>query len=341
MSDPIDRYLLTEILKGVSRSFYLTLRVVPGRVREPLGLGYLFCRAADTIADTDLLPPAERLKYLNLFREQFKKEAFSPEAVAELRDRLVPSQGNPAERVLLSRLEDCFRIFETLTPEDRERMRDLVGTLTNGMEMDLTVFPPERSGKVKALSAEQDLDRYCYYVAGVVGEYWTRMIMAHFPSLRDWEAGRMRALGMRFGKGLQMTNILKDLGRDLSRGRCYIPKTLLDAHGLRAEDLTPKLEPDRLKALLAPLIKTTLDHLEEGWAYIMAIPRREIRLRLACLWPHLFAVRTLSEIQAAPRLLDPQASVKISRAAVYSTLLLTTAISYSNTFLTRYLSVIK
>ncbi len=73
----------------------------------------------------------------------------------------------------------------------------------------------------------------------------------------------------------------------------------------------------------------------------MAIPRREIRLRLACLWPHLFAVRTLSEIQAAPRLLDPQASVKISRAAVYSTLLLTTAISYSNTFLTRYLSVIK
>ena len=58
-----------EILRSVSRSFYLTLAVLPANVREQVGLAYLLARAADTLADTDLIPRDVRLKHLGLFRE--------------------------------------------------------------------------------------------------------------------------------------------------------------------------------------------------------------------------------------------------------------------------------
>jgi farnesyl-diphosphate farnesyltransferase len=330
------RSLLREILKGVSRSFYLTLWVVPARVREQLGLAYLFCRAADTIADTDLIPSPERLKYLYLFREQFQPGVISWQAITQIQNSLVQHQGNPAEKVLLSRLSDCFRIFEDFTPPDRARIRHLVTTLTKGMEMDLTCFPGEGSGMPVPLPSGRELEQYCYYVAGVVGEFWTRMIMGHFESLGIWDERQMGKLGVHFGKGLQMTNVLKDLAKDLARGRCYLPQNMLDEFKLGSQDLKESAPIAPLRPLLASLIRVTLYHLEGGWQYILAIPRREIRLRLACLWPHLFAIRTLERIYHAEGLLNPRYTVKISRREVYSIMAITTLLVCSNSLLTRY-----
>lgn len=328
--------LLRGILEGVSRSFYLTLWVVPARVRDQLGLAYLFCRAADTIADTDLLPPTERLKHLFLFREQFLSSSISWEAVAEIQNSLVPHQGGPQERMLLDRLADCFRIFEGFSKQDQDRVRNLVSTLTKGMEMDLTYFPAEASGMLKALPASGDLDQYCYDVAGVVGEFWTQIAMGHFQSLQGWDEARMGKLGVHFGKGLQMTNILKDLAKDLARGRCYLPQDLLDSWKLDLQVLKRSSSVVALRPLLAYLIRLTLYHLEGGWQYILAIPRREVRLRLACLWPHLFAIRTLDRIYHADDLLNPRATVKITRREVYFTMVLTSVLVCSNSLLTRY-----
>jgi len=330
------RALLRDILKGVSRSFYLTLWIIPERVRDTLGLAYLFCRAADTIADTDLIPPAERLRYLNLFREQFKSDEISWQAVSDIQNSLVPHQGNPSERTLLSRLEGCFRIFEDFSREDRDRIRQLVGTLTCGMEMDLVCFPPVSSGGLQALPTERELDQYCYYVAGVVGEFWTRMLKGHFRSFEKWNEARMCKLGMHFGKGLQMTNLLKDLSKDLARGRCYLPQKMLDEVGLSPQDLEDPASIKRLRPVLAHLIRLTLYHLEGGWQYILAIPRREIRLRLACLWPHLFAVETLWRIYKSESLLNSQVTIKISRQEVYTIMFLSTLLVFSNDLLTRY-----
>ncbi len=333
--------LLQGILKGVSRSFYLTLWVVPVRVRDQLGLAYLFCRAADTIADTDLLPSTERLKYLYLFREQFQTSVISWQAVAQIQDSLVQHQGSPAERVLLSRLADCFRIFEGFSPQDQNRIRHLVSTLTKGMEMDLTYFPGEGSGVPAPLPSGRDLDQYCYYVAGVVGEFWTRMIMGHFESLGVWDELRMGKLGMHFGKGLQMTNVLKDLAKDLARGRCYLPQNMLDEFKLDPQDLKESASVAPLRPLLASLIRLTLYHLEGGWQYILAIPRREVRLRLACLWPHLFAIRTLARVCESDDLLNPRITVKITRREVYTTMALSLAFVFSNSLLTRYYEYLK
>src|ERR1700710_382709 len=64
MRNPTRAFLLGPLLKGVSRSFYLTLRVLPVGMRDPIGLAYLLARAADTIADTSLITPGQRLELL-------------------------------------------------------------------------------------------------------------------------------------------------------------------------------------------------------------------------------------------------------------------------------------
>jgi farnesyl-diphosphate farnesyltransferase len=133
----------------------------------------------------------------------------------------------------------------------------------------------------------------------------------------------MADVGVRFGKGLQLTNVLKDMARDLQRGRCYLPENLLEAVGLVPADLLKKDHLDRLKPVLRRLITVTLEHLDQGWMYTMAIPRREVRLRLACMWPVLFAGRTLQRVAVSPDLLDPGVIVKMPKREVYRIMSLT------------------
>ena len=316
--------LLTDILKNVSRSFYLTLAVVPRTVRVQIGLAYVFARAADTIADTDLVERSRRLVLLKDFKAQFAAEAVLDwTMVRSIQSALVPHQATAGERALMQRLEECFQFFERLSSEDQRRIRTLMCTLINGMEMDLIVF---RGDSVKDLTAFQtmdELDRYTYYVAGCVGEFWTDMVAGHVPSLRMWNVTDMAKVGVRFGKGLQLTNILKDVARDLQRGRCYIPQALLQEAQLTPSDLLNKNNRSRIQPVLHKLIGVARDHLDQGWLYTLAIPRREWRLRLACMWPILFAGQTLRRVADAAELLDPSVNVKIPKGQVYRIMALT------------------
>jgi farnesyl-diphosphate farnesyltransferase len=317
-------WLLGPLLKQVSRSFYLTLQIVPSSVRAQVGVAYLFARAADTIADTDVIEQSRRLSLLKQFQARFSLDLPDGQQITAIQREVLPHQGQPAERLLLERLPDCFALYEGLAPADRLLIRQLLETLTRGMEMDLTVFRGGSAHALTALETMDDLDRYIYSVAGCVGDFWTRLTQAHIPALAGWDTERMAATGVRFGKGLQLTNVLKDLPRDLQRGRCYIPRTLLQPAGLAPEDL---LKPDRLPAfrpVLLQLIALALDHLDQGWLYTLAIPRREVRLRLACMWPILLAVHTLRQVAASPTLLNPAMILKVPRRQVYGILALTT-----------------
>ncbi len=323
-TNPSKRALLRDILKQVSRSFYLTLAVVPANVRDQIGLSYLFARAADTIADTDMIERVQRLQFLKQFRAQFAGEQIGWDAIRGIQAALVPHQVDSTELVLLQRLEDCFKLYLECTQDDRIRIRRLMGTLPNGMEMDLLRFPGDTAKDLTSLKTFDDLDQYTYYVAGCVGEFWTDMTCGHRPALANWNVKEMSVIGVRFGKGLQLTNILKDLARDLQRGRCYIPDAMLKAAGLTPKDL---LRPDKAEAfrtVLRQLLTITREHLDQGWLYTMAIPRMEIRLRLSCMWPILFAGETLRLIARSDELLNPAVTLKISRGTVYRIMALTT-----------------
>lgn len=329
MTDPsppaVEKHaLLRDLLKQVSRLFYTTLIAVPNPVRDQVSLAYLFARAADTIADTDLIDRSQRLRFLQQFRAQFAEDRIRWEDVRAIQTVLSPCQQDSAERNLLERIEDCFRLYLTFSPDDRARMRRLLTTLTKGMEMDLTVFPGDSAHQLAALKTMEDLDRYAHYVAGCVGEFWTDLMCGHLPALRSWNVTSMAGIGVRFGKGLQLTNILKDLNRDLQRGRCYAPEPLLREAGLAPADLLKQEALTAFRPVLRRLVTMAVEHLDQGWLYTLAIPRREVRLRLACMWPILSAGETLRLILRSPDLLDPSARIKISRGTVYRMMALTT-----------------
>ncbi len=320
--DPrLQRVVLRRILKQVSRSFYLSLVVLPASVRRQVSLAYLFCRAADTLADTRMLPYDERLRVLRVFRRQFRLPAPVAEEIIELQNMVLPHQGTAGEQHLLRYLPECFQLLQGLAVADQQLIRELVLTLTRGMEMDLSCFPPESAGTVQALPDVAALDRYTYYVAGVVGEFWTKIHAAHLPVLRRQDVPSLSALGVRFGKGLQLTNILKDIGRDLENGRCYVPTQLLQTVQVAPHELRNPANDPRMRPVLSALVRYTLTHLDHAHEYIHRLPRRTVRLRLSCMWPLLFAVQTLEVICMSEALFNPQARVRITRRAVYQTML--------------------
>jgi farnesyl-diphosphate farnesyltransferase len=325
---------LDAVLKRVSRSFYLTLRILPWSLRTPIGLAYLFARAADTIADTAVISPADRLTLLEQFRSLFQR--YDATIPAALRAALVGPHCPPAEHELISSLGECFVVLHACTQGDQARISRLLLTLTQGMVMDLTTFPPEHDGSLGALETRQDLDRYTYHVAGCVGEFWTDMHVAHRPSLQGWDVELMKQWGVRFGQGLQMTNILRDLAHDLRIGRCYLPLEDLALHGLAPDHLLDPSAIARLRPLLQELLAFTLDHYRRGWAYTLAIPRHEVQMRLACAWPLLIGFRTLDLVARADNLLDPSVTVKVSRAAVYRMLFGSSILVLSNRGLRSY-----
>jgi farnesyl-diphosphate farnesyltransferase len=300
------------------------LNVLPRDVRDQMGLSYLFARAADTIADTDLIDRHQRLQYLNSFRRQFDSDEVDQAGIQAIQAALVSVQQDSAERVLLERLRECFAVYREFSGEDRRYIRDLMKTLPNGMAMDLAHFAGGSAAAPAAFDSMKQLDEYTYYVAGCVGEFWTKMVCAHRPAMAGWDVEKMADVGVRFGKGLQLTNILKDLARDLRRGRCYIPSVLLRDVGLGPADLLSKENLPRFRPVLLQLVKLALEHLDQGWTYTMAIPRREIRQRLACMWPILLAGETLQRVVASSRLLDQTVNIKVPRGVVYRVMALTT-----------------
>ncbi len=327
------RPLLRQVLPAVARSFALSLRVLPGPLQEPLGITYLLARAADTIADTRALPASERARHLERLRAAIQEGA--DPWLEDVAARVAP--GHPeAERQLLARLPDLLRAYRALPPPDRRRSRTVLLTLTQAMREALARFPAEPDGRVSALETRGDLDRYTYMNAGCVGEFWTEMVMAHRPRCARWNAALMGARGARFGQGLQLTNVLRDLPRDLRLGRCYLPRAELAQLGLEPEDLLePKTLP-RLRPLLATLVQQAVSHLREGLAYTLAVPRREVRLRLACAWPLLIGLATLRRLARAEDLLSPEVVVKVPRDELRRLLALSVGLVASNRALGAY-----
>jgi farnesyl-diphosphate farnesyltransferase len=316
MRNPGRSLLLGTLLKGVSRSFYLTLRVLPAGMRDPIGLGYLLARAADTIADTSLIPPAQRLELLLSLRSQVNG-ASNEETLTRMVVKVAGQQSQSDEKVLLESLGTALTALSQLSEPDREAVRDIVTTLTKGMEFDLRTFPDEYSGQIVALQELDELDQYTYMVAGCVGEFWTKMTYAHMPGTFKGGPATMLDRGTRFGKALQMTNVLRDCGKDLRIGRCYLPATMLDRYGLSPQDLLLTNASLRARPLMFELLQKTLDHFREAVQYTLAIPVSSVRLRLACLWPILIGLETLLLLVHNDNWLDPAKVSRIRRSSVY------------------------
>lgn len=320
---------LTEILKGVSRSFYLSIRLLPPALRDPVGIAYLFCRTADTIADTDLVPFEKRLEQLEEFRRQvlpcFDRLSTMLRQAQHERETnpivLSPSK-DAHEELLLESQDRLVTVYHSLAPAVQKIIADLVTELTQGMEMDLKYFEGNGMGVgPHALPDAESLDRYIYYVAGVVGKFWTAMLMEVVPQCRDLDAAQMNAWGIRYGKGLQLINILRDLPRDLRRGRCYLPADELAAAGLVPARLLNQGPLERFDEVYGRWWHAASEYLEDGRRYVAALPKGLMRIRKATALPFRLGLSTLDLLKKNPRVLDPRVVIKIPRWKVYASLL--------------------
>ena len=305
--------LLGEILQATSRSFYLTLRILPAAVRDQISIAYLLARTTDTVADTDIVPLDQRLNALRLLRERIQN--FHSKTLDW--EDLTQQQATAAEQVLLQRIEDSLNLLEELPPNDRILVREVLATIISGQELDLYRFGTASIENFIALKNVSDLDDYTYRVAGCVGEFWTKICRAHlFPQVHLDEKALILD-GIRFGKGLQLVNILRDLPADLKMGRCYLPRQRLDpAHLLPETLLSPASQAQFLPVFHAYLDEAEA-HLAAGWNYTNTLPFKQFSVRLACAWPILIGIRTTRKLRRAG-VVDLQRRIKVSRGEIKS-----------------------
>ena len=291
------------LLVSVSRSFYLTIRALPRDLRGPIGLAYLLARATDTITDSSGASTETRLRQLGALRRMIETGA-DHAGLKLLQSEIAPP--DVAERELISRLGALLDRLAAASLSDRSDIVDLLRKITRGQELDLMRFGGGEG--IAELKTPEELDEYTYLVAGCVGEFWTRLCFRHLRSFSKLSEIEMRALGVNFGKGLQLVNILRDLPSDLAAGRCYLP---LAAFGLDAASIrqTPQLG----RAVFESWLTQAATHLDAGYRYIESISN--FRLRYACILPWHLGMRTLILLREKPPL-ETSERVKVSRAEV-------------------------
>ena len=303
-----------EILPHVSRTFALTIPQLPDGLRSAVTSAYLLCRIADTIEDEPALSAADAYLYLGRFAAVVagREEAMplAREVVGRLSENTLP-----AERDLVENMDRVVRMTRRLDAGQRAAIQRCIDLMCYGMHH----F--QRTASLRGLSRSSDLDRYCYFVAGVVGEMLTELFCSYSEGAAEHHA-ELRELATSFGQGLQMTNILKDVWEDRSRGACWLPQDVFARHGLDLARLKPEPFDKRFAAGLRELIGIAHGHLRNAVAFTLLIPAREPGIRRFCLWAIGLAVLTLRRIERHPGFTSG-AEVKVSHATVALTRVLT------------------
>ena len=302
---------LDSILEGTSRSFYLSLKELPNSIRPQVSLLYMLARTSDTIADSEQGDPSDLLLALESYND------FSQGKTASLLDisSLAESQRNKSEASLLRNVEKIVSKIADFSESDQKAIRRCLGIIIGGQILDLQRFSSDE-GTILSLESDEELDDYAYRVAGSVGEIRTRMSLDHIFKLKEEEMEeQLFEKGIRFGKALQMINILRDVPADLSLGRCYIPRSKLEGYGMTPIDLLEPSSMDSFRPLYDGYLDLTDEYLTSAVQYIEMLPHWKFRLRAACMFPVIIGKRTVSKLREG-NVLDPSNRIKIDRSEI-------------------------
>jgi len=318
-----DEIYQQRLLQGVSRTFALTIPQLPPNLYKAVGNGYLLCRIADTIEDEPNLSAEQK----SIFSQQFMQVLDGVLPAQQLSDNLLSRLSNAslAEQELIEQIPRVIRLTHSFTPSQQAALIRCVRIMTEGM------VNFQRHSSLSGLKDMAELDRYCYVVAGVVGEMLTELFCDYSPEIAKHET-KLHQLAVSFGQGLQMTNILKDIWDDRARGMCWLPQSVFTEMGFELQHLTPHEQPHEFTQGLTQLIHIARHHLSEALQYVLLIPRHEQGIRRFCLWALVMALLTLRKIRAHPEFTDGK-QVKISRRAVKTTIFVSNIAGYSNTAL--------
>src|SRR5947209_10486638 len=311
-----------EILPAVSRTFSISIRLLPGELGAAVRCAYLICRIADTIEDERTLAAESKARLFDALSACFDDARVLRE-VTPAADRL---SGCDADARLVRRADLVFAAYRALP----ERTRDLVRRWTREMISGMRKFALAYTNGIRIQSLDE-YKEYCYYVAGTVGYLLTDLWHQHSSHIGASRYAALRQRCRAFAEALQTVNILKDVGADARHeNSIYIPEQLLKTHGAAHDDI---LAGRRSEAAFQTLVELAWRDLDEATSYLLTLPRRAIAIRLFCALPLLFAYATLRDITRAP-----QKTAKISRAEVKSIAALTLVGVWSNRWMARLVS---
>jgi farnesyl-diphosphate farnesyltransferase len=300
---------IDKLLETTSRSFYPTLKYLPKKIRGQIGLLYLLARVADTIADSKAGRTSDLIEALTQYNEVAQGRSIDFPDLSVLAD----IQSNPDEGELLRNVKKVVQALSIYGQGDQKRILECLDVIVGGQILDLQRFGIAKDdGKISSLNSEEELDDYTYRVAGCVGIFWTKMSLAHIISLPEEKEKKFFENGIRFGKALQMINILRDIPEDVRFGRCYIPGPSLKAHGLKPEDLLNTSNIDAFRPLYDTYLDLTSEHLDAAIEYIKMIPDRQFRLKAASMLPVLIGQRTVTLLREG-NILDSDEKIKVTR----------------------------
>lgn len=302
-----DDVLQRDLLERVSRTFALTIPQLPPQLRNVVTNAYLLCRIVDTIEDESGLGAGEKRRFCTQFSAVVAGESPAASFACELAPRL--SAATPAaEHRLVRETPRVIAITRTFGAAQQEALRACVQVMADGM----AEFQEARTGCGLANLAE--LDRYCYHVAGIVGEMLTRLFCDYSPAIAKHRQALM-PLAVSFGQGLQMTNILKDIWEDRRRGACWLPQDVFRETGFDLAHLAPDAYCESFGQGLEHLVGIAHAHLQDALRYTLLIPPQETQIRHFCLWAIGMALLTLRKVRRN-RSFSDGAQVKISRRSV-------------------------
>jgi len=275
------------ILGSVSRTFALTIPLLPARIEKVVGNTYLLCRIVDTIEDAADLSVSTKQSLSALFLDAVLGKAYVDHFVQPCLDAL-KHYSNQDELDLIANTPTVLRILHTCSKDDQEAVSRCVSIMSEGMSF----FHGKQNQS--GLQDLPEFERYCYVVAGVVGELLTTVFSNHSPAFKKQIAGHEN-LAIAFGQALQMTNILKDSPEDKARGVSWKPVNVSEIE----------------------LLKIAYQKLQDSLHYILLIPKQEQGIRRFCFLAFGLAVMTLSKI-ANRKQFDSNDEAKLSRNAVMS-----------------------
>jgi farnesyl-diphosphate farnesyltransferase len=314
----LDTEFCRRLLPRVSRTFALSIEALPDSLRSAVRIAYLLCRIVDSIEDEPTLVSGQRGELFEMFEGLLGngEEGLDP-AEFELACGRSTVGGAGADGELCRGAGAVVRAFRALPHSQRQAIRPHVLEMTTGMRSYCARGVPLR------LADLADLERYCYFVAGTVGNLLTTLFEQTVEGLSEGLRSDLRERAVSFGIGLQMVNVVKDVAADFGeRGVCFLPLDLASEHGLEVDRL---LDPTMRKpgiAVIRAVCARAREHLRRAEEYVALWPttgpggQAGPSVRRFCVVPLALALATLRTVEQANDTLRVGTEPKVSRTTV-------------------------
>ena len=309
------------ILQRVSRTFALTIPRLPRGLRDVVANVYLLCRIADAIEDEPALTLEQKRAFSERFVDLVNGRGDAADFAGEL-GALLSRETPDAEHDLIANTPRVIRITRGCRDPQRQAIERCIRIMANGM------VEFQEYGTAAGLRDVPHLERYCYCVAGVVGETATALYCDYCVELEE-RREELLALAVSFGEGLQITNILKDVWDDRRRGACWLPRDLFAPPGREWDGPSAGRADARFVDGFVKLLTIARSRLGDGLQFILLIPSRETGIRRHLLWTLGLAVLTWRRLCTTPSFTTGE-NIRLSRMKVGAGMLLISAVARSD-----------